>query len=160
MSGNLNLKSRSIINVKQARHMKAHMADINFVNTTINNNNDNNTLMITTYQGYVNERLNLSVGSADLYNTFSYIMNKSGQFWDEVNITGLDSLIKIFLSSIKKSMKWNYIWIAQNMYEHRAGEYTVVFELYFPSASIDHSSVDISARSSIKTIFWVSINNL
>ena len=87
------------------RHVKAHMADINFVNTTINNNNNNNTLMITTYQEYVNERLNLSVGSADLYNTFSYIMNKSGQFCDEVNITGLDSLIKIFFSSIKKSMK-------------------------------------------------------
>ena len=49
-------------------------------------------------------------------------------------------------------MKWNSIWIAQNMYEHRAGEYTVVFELYFPSASIDHSSVDISAKSNIKTI--------
>ena len=82
------------------RHMKAHMADINFLNTTINNNN-NNTLMITTYQEYVN----LSVGSADLYNTFSYIMNKNEQFCDEVNITGLDSLIKTFLSSIKKSMK-------------------------------------------------------
>ena len=61
--------------------------------------------MITTYQEYVNERLNLSVGSADLDNTFSYIMNKSGQFCDEVSITGFDSLIKIFLSSIKKSMK-------------------------------------------------------
>ena len=33
-----------------------------------------------------------------------------------------------------------------------AGEYTVVFELYFPFASIDHSSVDISAKSNIKTI--------
>ena len=43
------------------------------------------------------------------------------------------------------------------MYEHRAGKYTVVFELYFPSASIDHSSVDISATSSIKTTSWVSI---
>ena len=83
--------------------MKAHMADTNFVNITINNNN--NKLMITTYQEYVNERLNLSVGSADLYNTFSYIMNKSGQFCVELNITGLDSLIKTFLSSIKKFMK-------------------------------------------------------
>ena len=40
------------------------MPDINFVNTTINNNN--NTLMTTSYQEYVNERLKLSVGSADL----------------------------------------------------------------------------------------------
>ena len=46
------------------RHIKAHMPDINFVNTTINNNNI--TLMTTTYQEYVNERSNLSVGSADL----------------------------------------------------------------------------------------------
>ena len=41
------------------------------------------------------------------------------------------------------------------MYELTTGEYTVVFELYFPSASIDHSSVDI-ATSSIQTISRVS----
>ena len=35
------------------------------------------------------------------------------------------------------------------MYELTTGEYTVLFELYFPSASSDHSSVDISATSSI-----------
>ena len=35
------------------------------------------------------------------------------------------------------------------MYELTTGEHTLVFELYFPSATIDHSSVDISATSSI-----------
>ena len=63
MSGNLNMKRRSIINVKQAQaHESTQATDIN-VNTTINNNN--NTLMTTNYQEYVNDRLNLSVGSAD-----------------------------------------------------------------------------------------------
>ena len=42
------------------------------------------------------------------------------------------------------------------MYELTTGEYKVVFELYFLSASIDHSSVDISSTSSVETISRVS----
>ena len=38
------------------------------------------------------------------------------------------------------------------MYELTTGEYTVVFELYFPSASIDYSYVDISVTSSSETV--------
>ena len=38
------------------------------------------------------------------------------------------------------------------MYEPTTGEYTVVFELYFPSASIDYSYVDISVTSSSETV--------
>ena len=64
MSRNLNLKSRSIINVNQAQaHESTHAADGNFFNSTIINNK---TLMTTNYQKYVNDRLNLSVGGADL----------------------------------------------------------------------------------------------
>ena len=64
MSRNLNLKSRSIINVKQVQaHESTHAADGNFFNSTIINNK---TLMTTNYQKYVNDRLNLSVGGADL----------------------------------------------------------------------------------------------
>ena len=44
------------------------------------------------------------------------------------------------------------------MHELTAGEYTVAFELSFPSASTDHSSVDTSATSSIETISKVSTN--
>ena len=77
-------------------------------------------------------------------------MNKSGQFSGEVDITGLNSLTKTFLSSLKKTMKWLHLDSAKHVWT--AGEYTVVFELYFPFASIDHSSVDISAKSNIKTI--------
>ena len=59
MSGNLNLKSKGIINVKRAQaHESTHAADADFFNTTINNTN---TLMKTCYQRYVNDRLNLSV---------------------------------------------------------------------------------------------------
>ena len=50
ITGNLNMKSRSITNVKQAQaHESIYAADINFVNTTVNNNN---TPMATNYQKY------------------------------------------------------------------------------------------------------------
>ena len=51
MSGNLNIKSRCIINVKQAQaHESTHPANVHVVNTSINNNY---TLMTTNYQKYV-----------------------------------------------------------------------------------------------------------
>ena len=48
--------------------------------------------------------------------------------------------------------------VGLNMYELTTGEYTVVFKLYFPSAAIDHSSVDISATSSSETASRTSTN--
>ena len=48
--------------------------------------------------------------------------------------------------------------VGLNMYEVTTGEYTVVFKLYFPSAAIDHSSVDISATSSSETASRTSTN--
>ena len=51
MSGNLNIKSRCIINVKQAQaNESTHPANVHVVNTSINNNY---TLMTTNYQKYV-----------------------------------------------------------------------------------------------------------
>ena len=51
MSGNLNIKSRCIIKVKQAQaHESTHPANVHVVNTSINNNY---TLMTTNYQKYV-----------------------------------------------------------------------------------------------------------
>ena len=65
MSRNLNLKSRSIMNVKQAQaHESTHAADVNFFNSTIINSK---TLMTANYQKYVNDRLNLSVGGANTH---------------------------------------------------------------------------------------------
>ena len=85
-----------------------------------------------------------------------------------MTLQGLNSLIKTFISSIKKfyelklhldSSKGYYSsHVGLNMNELKTGEYTAVFELLFPSASIDHYSVDISDTSSIETISRVSIN--
>ena len=47
MTGNLNMKNRDMINVKQAQaHESTHPAGVNFVSATIN---DNNTQMTTNY---------------------------------------------------------------------------------------------------------------
>ena len=51
-----------------------------------------------------------------------------------MTLQGLNSLIKTFISSIRKAMKLNSIWIAQINGE------MVLFELCLPSASIDHIS--------------------
>ena len=130
-------------------HESTHAADVNFINTTINNNNTQTT---TNYQKYVNDRLNQSVGSTDLENTFVYIKSKSGRFSDEDDITGLKFIDQDFHQFSKKTYEMKlhldsskgYYWsrVGLNIYEVLTGEYTVVFELYFPSASIDHSSVD------------------
>ena len=58
---------------KRHRHKKRHAADVNSINTTINNNS---TPMSIHYQKYVTD-------------TFSYIMNKSKQFSDDNIITGV-----------------------------------------------------------------------
>ena len=53
MTGNLNMNSRSIINVETAHaHESTQAADVNSVNTTINNSNKP---MITHHQKYVND---------------------------------------------------------------------------------------------------------
>ena len=45
-----------------------------------------------------------------------------------------------------------------NMYPLPISEYTVVFKLYFPSASINYSTVQISATKSIETVSKTSTN--
>ena len=87
MADNLKMNNRSISNAKQAQpHESTHPAYANFFNTTINNND---TLMTTYHQKYVNDIVNQSTGSTDLKNTFAHIMNKSGQFRDEDDTTGV-----------------------------------------------------------------------
>ena len=61
ITGDLNMNNRRVINVKQAQsHESTHVADVNFVDTTMNNSN---LLIIANYQKYVNDILNHSVGS-------------------------------------------------------------------------------------------------
>ena len=102
MTGNLNMNSRSKNYVKQSQvHESTHAADVNFINTTINNNNKQTA---TNYQKYVNDRLNQSVGSTDLENTFVYIKSKSGRFSDEDDITGLKFIDQDFHQFSKKNL--------------------------------------------------------
>ena len=102
MTGNLNMNSRSKNYVKQSQvHESTHAANVNFINTTINNNNKQTA---TNYQKYVNDRLNQSVGSTDLENTFVYIKSKSGRFSDEDDITGLKFIDQDFHQFSKKNL--------------------------------------------------------
>ena len=50
--------------------------------------------------------------------------------------------------------------VGLNMFPLTTGEYKVVFELYFPSASINCSTVQISAISNTETVTRISTNTL
>ena len=50
--------------------------------------------------------------------------------------------------------------VGLNMYPLTTGEYKVVFELYFPSVSINRSTVQISAISNTETVTRISTNTL
>ena len=93
------------------KHESTHAAD--FFNSTIINNK---TLMTTNYQNYVNDRLNLSVGGADLSYTFSYIIYKIGQFRDEDDITGVKFIDQDFYQFNKKSYEMKLYLDSAKMY--------------------------------------------
>ena len=101
VTGNLNMNSRSIINVQQVQaHESTHAANVNFVKTTISNSN---AIITTNDQKYVNDRLNLSVDSKDSKNTFAYIKNKIGQFSDVDDIAGVKFINQDFHQFSKKN---------------------------------------------------------
>ena len=107
MTGSLNMNSRSKNYVKQSQvHESTHAADVNFINTTIDNNNKQTA---TNYQKYVNDRLNQSVGSTDLETHLYTLRAKVGSLVVKMISQGLNSLIKTFISSVKKTyeMKLN-----------------------------------------------------
>ena len=101
MTGNLNMNSRSK-NYVSHRCMKAHMLLMLILSIQPINNNNKQTA--TNYQKYVNDRLNQSVGSTDLENTFVYIKSKSEQFSDEDDITGLKFIDQDFHQFSKKNL--------------------------------------------------------
>ena len=70
------------------RRIKAHMLLMLILSIQLSTIIIKKQLLII-IQKYVNDRLNQSVGSTDLENTFVYIKSKSGQFSDEDDITGL-----------------------------------------------------------------------
>ena len=64
-----------------------HVADVNFVDTTMNNSN---LLMKANYQKCVNDILNHYVGITNQKKMFRCLMdNRSSEFSDEVHLTGV-----------------------------------------------------------------------
>ena len=59
-----------------------------------------------------------------------------------------------------KGQKQRVLQVGLNMCPLTTGEYTIVFELYFPSASINRSTVQIPAISNIETVTRISTNTL
>ena len=126
-----------------------HAASVNFVNKTID------------------DRLKYSVQSADKSNAFQYVMdNPAGQFYDEDDIKGIKKTVKDFHKINKETYEMQLLLdsighyssrLGVNMYILPNGEYSLVYELYFPN-SIDSSTVQISAVSTVETVSKVTTN--
>ena len=126
-----------------------HAASVNFVNKTID------------------DRLKYSVQSADKSNAFQYVMdNPAGQFYDEDDIKGIKKTVKDFHKINKETYEMQLLLdsrgyyssrLGVNMYILPKGEYSLLYELYYPN-SIDSSTVQISAVSSVETVSKVTTN--
>ena len=107
MTGNLNMNSRSK-NYVSHRCMKAHMLLMLILSIQLSTIIIKKQLLII-MQKYVNDRLNQSVGSTDLETHLYTLRAKVGSLVVKMISQGLNSLIKTFISSVKKTyeMKLN-----------------------------------------------------
>ena len=92
--------------------------------------------------------------------------NPAGQFTDEDDIKGIKKTEKDFHKINRETYEMQISLdsrgyyssrLGVNMYPLPTGEYSLLFELYFPN-SIDSSSVRISAVSSVETVSKVTTN--
>ena len=150
MSGNLNLNGNSITNVKDPTSSdNDYAANVNYVNKTID------------------DKLKHSIQSSNTNNAFQYVMDDpAGQFFDEDDIRGEGKTNKDFHKVNKETYEMKLLLdssgyyssrLGINMYTLPNGEYTLVFELYYPN-SIDSSTVNINALSSVETVSKVATN--
>ena len=150
MQGTLDLSGNSIINIKDPNPSdNDHATSVNFVNKTIDN------------------RLKYSVQSSDTSNAFQYVMDDpAGQFYDEDDIKGIKKTNKDYHKINKETYEMQLVLdssgyyssrLGINMYTLPNGEYSLVYELYFPN-SIDSSTVQISAVSAVETVSKVTTN--
>ena len=150
MTGNLLMAGHSITDLKDPNPSDSdHAASVNFVNKTID------------------DRLKYSVQSADKSNAFQYVMdNPAGQFYDEDDIKGIKKTVKDFHKINKETYEMQLLLDSRGYYSSRLGvnmyilpngEYSLVYELYYPN-SIDSSTVQISAVSSVETVSKVTTN--
>ena len=151
MTGDLNLGGNSIINIKDPNPSDDnHAASVNFVNKTID------------------DKLKYSVQSSDTSNAFQYVMDDpAGQLYDEDDIKGIKKTNKDYHKVNKETYEMQLLFdssigyyssrLGINMYVLPNGEYSLVFELYYPN-SIDSSTVRISAVSTVETVSKVTTN--
>ena len=154
-----------ITNIKDPQPLNSqYAATVNFVNKTVS---DNNSTIVTNYQKYVDDRLKYSVQSSDASNAFKYVMDyPAGQFYDEDDIKGIKKTNKDYHKINKETYEMQLVLdssgyyssrLGINMYTLPNGEYSLVYELYFPN-SIDSSTVQISAVSAVETVSKVTTN--
>ena len=146
----IDMGNNFITNVKEPGPSNSNYATtVNFVNKTID------------------DRLKHSVQSADTSNAFQYVMDDpAGQFYDEDDIKGIKKTDKDFHKSNKETYEMQLLLDSRGYYSSRLGvnmyilpngEYSLVYELYYPN-TIDSSTVQISAVSSVETVSKVTTN--
>ena len=148
MEDDIDMANHKIINVATPTDDQ-DVANVNFVNKTIDN------------------RLKYSVQSSDTSNAFQYVMNDpAGQFYDEDDIKGIKKTNKDYHKINKETYEMKLLLdssgyyssrLGINMYTLPNGEYSLVYELYYPN-SIDSSTVQISAISAVETVSKVTTN--
>ena len=151
MTGNLQMGENFITSLKDPNPSDSnYAATVNFVNKTIDN------------------RLKYSVQSSNTSNAFQYVMDDPvGQFYDEDDIKGIKKTNKDYHKINRETYEMQLLFdssigyyssrLGINMYVLPNGEYSLVFELYYPN-SIDSSTVQISAVSTVETVSKVTTN--
>ena len=150
MTGNLQMGDNFITGLEDPNPSDSDYAtSVNFVNKTID------------------DRLKYSVQSSDISNAFQYVMDDpAGQFYDEDDIKGIKKTDKDFHKINKETYDMQLLLDSRGYYSSRLGinmyilpngEYSLVYELYYPN-TIDSSTVQISAVSSVETVSKVATN--
>ena len=150
MTGNLQMGDNFITGLEDPNPSDSdYAASVNFVNKTID------------------DRLKYSVQSSDISNAFQYVMDDpAGQFYDEDDIKGIKKTDKDFHKINKETYEMQLLLDSRGYYSSRLGinmyilpngEYSLVYELYYPN-TIDSSTVQISAVSSVETVSKVTTN--
>ena len=150
MEDNIDLGGNSIINIKNPTSSdNDYAANVNYVNKTID------------------DKLKYSIQSSNTSNAFQYVIDDpAGQFYDEDDIKGIKKTNKDYHKINKETYEMQLVLdssgyyssrLGINMYTLPNGEYSLVYELYFPN-SIDSSTVQISAVSAVETVSKVTTN--
>ena len=150
MTGNLQMGDNFITGLEDPNPSDSDYAtSVNYVNKTID------------------DKLKYSIQSSNTSNAFQYVMDDpAGQFYDEDDIKGIKKTNKDYHKINKETYEMQLVLdlrgyyssrLGINMYILPNGEYSLVYELYYPN-TIDSSTVQISAVSSVETVSKVTTN--